>query len=116
MKAEQRMNQRRLARAIRTKQTDGSTAQFAAQGFENWPAAEIYREIIEGDDTGTIVQVRVGNCRRLCHSFLREPATLSPRPGHSKSAGTLPRINQRLFLRREYPTSSEIISRVPAPR
>src|ERR1041385_7803592 len=115
MKAEQRVNQRCLARAIRTQQSNRSTAQLAAQGFENWSTAETYRETVEGDDTGAIFQVRVDNCVGVCHSFLRGPATLSPRPGHSKSAGTLPRINQRWFLRREYPTSSEIISRVPGP-
>ena len=45
------MNQRRLARAVWTEQSDQSTAQFAAQRFEDGSAAETYREIVEGNDT-----------------------------------------------------------------
>src|SRR5713101_1445871 len=42
MKTEQRVNQRRLAGAVRAKQTYCSTAQLAVQAFQNRTAAKIY--------------------------------------------------------------------------
>ena len=47
MKAKQRVNERRLARAVRTKQADAVAAQFALQIIQDAPLAEFNPQLVE---------------------------------------------------------------------
>src|SRR5258707_5365728 len=111
MKTQQRMNQRRLARAVGPKQADGPPAQVATQILQNRPAAKTYRQIIEGDDAGSAnAGLKILRCcGGVIHLIVSEDVSHGPDPTNSKSKRTFPRISQSLFLRKDCPMSSEII-------
>ena len=94
MKAEQRVNESRLAGAVGTEQTDCSTAQIAAQVFQNWPATE--------SDTETVqIDYRAGSVGRL--KFDSVPWNRSGKC-HALFITLCPDNSKRIRDRRPYPS------------